>query len=229
MIVIQVIVTIILSGGIAFFLNKVLANKVEKKHQKLALQVITYSVCFLLAATFLVTVSLRTILDNFIDKKIEFVENELGTTFPNTNILETNIDTTELAATFKELHQILEPDDTAESNYIEKIVFAVFLRKLTNYIYIAENQVTKLTGIADNNGMITIKSIILSLKKQTLDAVSPYFTLAQVAIVILLFVYIGIYIGVVVFLTKGGGSYNKSIVFGEAAGNVEKGMDDRPI
>ena len=70
---------------------------------------------------------------------------------------------------------------------------------------------------------------MLHFKEQALDAIVPFFKLAQNFTILLLVIYIAIYVCIVIFLKKGGGSYNKSIVFGDGGSDLERGMDDKPI
>jgi len=219
MIIIMSIITVLVASTIALLLNKLLASKIEKQTQRLGLQVVTFSVCIFLSIIFIIVGNLKTILNNFIDNKIIYIENELNIIFPNTNILDTSLDTTELVQIFKELHEIIE-SDKSKYGFFETIVINVFISKIKSYFNITENQI---------NGSITIKSILLHIKEQTLKVISPYLMIIKKSIFLLLAIYIIIYISIVLFLKKGGGSYNKSIIFGNDAISVEKGMDDSQI
>lgn len=225
--IVQIIVGVLLAGGVAFFLNTVLANRVEKSYYKIALKIFTYCICFVLAGFFIFFGSLRTILDNFLDEKISFVESKLNVIYPN--LLETQVDITELTPVLNNLSQAIETESSSEHGFPENVILRVFQEKLSNYINMAKNNTAKLATIADDEGKATIKTILVNIKEQSLDAVYPYFIIGQIATIMLLFIYIGIYVGIIVFLKKGGGLYNKSIVFGEGATDVERGMNDRPI
>ena len=225
--IMKIIVGVILAGCVAFFLNTVLANKIEKGSYKIALKVTTYCVCFLLAFFFILFGSLRTVLDNFLDEEIKIVENKLNVIYPN--VLETKIDTTELTSVLNDLNQAIETEVSAEYRFLKNVVFNAFWRKLSSYINVVKGSATKLASISDNEGKVTIKAILVISKKQALDVIYPYFITGQIVTIVLLLIYIGIYIGIIVFLRKDGVKYNNSIVFGEGAANIERGMDDRPI
>jgi succinate dehydrogenase hydrophobic anchor subunit len=222
------IIAVIAAGGIAFLLNKIFTQKIENRRQRLGLQVAAYIGCFLLAILFVLFGSLKTILNNVIDEKITYVEQELNRLVPDANILETNIDTAELVSVFNGLHNIIE-SDSEKHGYLETAVLNIFVGKIKDYVYLAENQVTGLAKIADENGFVTIKSVLFHIKEQCLDGLSPVFALFQTITDILLVIYIIVYICIAVYFKKGGGSYNKSIVFGDGAAGVERGMDDRQI
>jgi hypothetical protein len=146
--------------------------------------------------------------------------------FPNAAALETEIDTGEIVSAFNKLRRIIEPEDAMEYGYLKSAALKIIAGAFEEYIYIAEYQGDRL---ADEKGRITIGSILSRIKERALDVFSPYFALAQVLTLVALAAYIAVYIGVVVFLKNGGGSYNKSIVFGEGASGVERGMDDKPV
>jgi hypothetical protein len=225
----KMICFIILARSVAFILNKILATKVKNRNQRLGLQVTTYIIFVLFFGLSLVIGSLHAMLDDFIDDKIVYVENQLNDMFPDMNIMETEIDTAKLVATLEELNQITSGADSIEYGFIEQMVISVFINKLTDYIYITETNVNQLANIGNDNGMVTIKDVVLNLKAEALDAISLYWIIGQSIIVLSLFIYIGIYIGIVVFLNTGGGMYNKSIVFGEGTNGVEKGMEETNI
>jgi hypothetical protein len=150
------------------------------------------------------------------------MESKLVEVFPNSNILETNIDTGNIASIIDELQQAVDDIDTSSDNYFERLVFDAFLNKLTGYIYAAEKGVNTIAATADENGLVTIKSILFNLKNMALKTVSPYFVLGQIGILVLLVVYIGIYAGIAAFLKNGGAMYNKSIVFGDVDYDTDK-------
>jgi hypothetical protein len=204
-------------GGIliAWILNTLLANKVEDKSYRIGLKISSYMVCGILGVLFSLVVSLRTVLDTFMENRIEFAGMRLAEIFPNSDILNTNIDTHELASILDELHQTVNSIDTSGDSYFEGLIFDVFLNKLSNYVYAAENGVAAITAMGDEHGLVTIKSLLYHLKTMALETAAPYFFFGQIGILILLIVYIGIYAGMVLFLKKGGALYNKSIVFGD--------------
>jgi hypothetical protein len=128
-----------------------------------------------LGIAFAVICSLRTILDNFIEDQIESVEIKLTEVFPNSNILETTIDTNELASIVTELRQTVNDIDTSGDGYLERLIFNAFLNKLTDYVYATENGVNTIAMMGDKNGVVTIKSILYNLKDRTLETIAPYF------------------------------------------------------
>jgi hypothetical protein len=207
---------IIAGIAIALVLNKILADRIENKNHRVALKAAAYIVCAILGAGFALTCSLRTLIDNFVDNRIEFIEIKLSETFPNSNILEIGINTGELSSVIPGLLQLIEEDeDTNDRGIFERLVLNVFLGKLTVYANAAEDGIARILMLADKNGQVTIKSILYVLKEMALEVISPYFVYGQTGIVFLLLIFAGIYIGIVIFLKKGGALYNKSIVFGD--------------
>jgi hypothetical protein len=212
--VVLIILGIITGTAAALILNKLLADKIENRNHRVGLKAAAYIVCIILGAGFALTCSLQALLDNFIKNRIEFIEIRLAEIFPNSNILETGIDTNEFSSVASELLQLVNDIDTNDNTFFEKLVYETFLNKLTVYVNTVEDGIAAII-MNDDNGFVTIKSILYNLKDIALKTVSPYFVFGQIGIVFLFMVFIGIYIGIVVFLKKGGGMYNKSIVFGD--------------
>jgi hypothetical protein len=206
----------IISGvAIAYLLNKIFADKIEDKTHRIGLKVTSYIVCIILSILFSAIGSLRAILDGFIDNRIEFVEIKLGEVFPNSNILDTSIDTNELTLVVGELQKAVKDIDTGNDGFFERLIFNAFMNKLNGYVNAVEKGANTVIIMSDENGLVTIKSILFNLKDTALDTVSPYFIFGQIVIVVLLLIFFGIFAGVVLFLKKGGAIYNDSIVFGD--------------
>jgi hypothetical protein len=200
---------------VAWGLNKLLAAKIEDKNHRTGLKVISYIVCIVLSMAFFSIGSLRIMLDLFIEDRIEFIGTELSKLFPNSNILETSIDTSELVSVIDELQQMANTINTSGDGYFENLVFEAFLNTLTGYVYAVENGINTIALADDKDGIVTVRTILYNLKNTALETISPYFVLGQTGLVIILIIYIGVYAGIVAFLKKGGAMYNKSIVFGD--------------
>lgn len=223
----KVIIALLLSGVLAFALNAALARKVERKNHKTALQVIAYLVCALLSVAFLAFGSMRAIIDRFVDHEIEVVETRLDGIYPG--VLETKLDTRELASILNEARATVTADKSNGRGFAKTVAVNALSKKLTEWVAIAQGGSDMLTKIADKDGKVTIKAALLMIKRQALETVSPIFVFFQLLAVVLFFVYAGIYAGIVAYLRKSGGFYNKSIVFGEGAEGTGRGMDDRMI
>jgi hypothetical protein len=227
--VLFLVLGVIIGTAVAWGLNKLLAGNIEDKNHRIGLKATAYIVCIILSMLFVAIGSLRIILDTFIENRIAFIETKLVALFPNSNIMETNIDTSNITSVIDELQQAVNGIDTSSDNYFERLVFDAFLNKLTGYIYTAEKSVNTIAAMSDKNGLVTIKSILFNLKEMALQTISPYFVFGQIGILIVLVIYIAIYAGIVAFLKKGGAMYNKSIVFGDIdydnAGEKSKNRD----
>ena len=202
-----------LVGGIfiALILNNLFTNKIEDKSKRIGLKITSFFLCIFLGVSFVFISTLRNTLDVFIEDKIIFIENSLIKAFPNENILELNINTNELTLISNEINKITDNLESVSDGLFEQILYNAFLKKYANYIYTVQNGLDTLTSMSDDNGEVTIKSILLNLKNILLNTISPYFVIGHILILLLLFAYIGI----IVFLNKGGAMYNKSIVYGE--------------
>jgi len=209
-----ILLGLIAGAATAWFLNKLLSGKIKEKGLRIGIQVAAYIVFILLGLTFTSLFSLRIVLDNFITNRIQTIEVSLSKMLPNSNILETNINTDKLVSINNQLHQSINDIDTKNDSFFEKLVFNAFIGKLTNYINAVDTGVTTLSNMSDD-GSVTIKTILFNLKDIALDTVSIYFKVLQILILILFFIFIGIYIGISFYIKKGGSLYNKSIIYGE--------------
>jgi len=213
--ILLIILGIIAGAAIAWALNKFLSGNIENKNQRIGLQVATYIVLILLGFIFTSIFSLRGVLDTFMDNRIISIETSLAKMFPNSNILEKNIDTVGLVSINSQLHQAINDIDTKNDSFFEKLVFDAFIGRLSKYINAVDTGVNTLSYMSDDTGSVTIKAILYNLKNMALDTVSPYFTVLQIIILILTFVSVGIYFAIVLYIKKGSGLYNKSIIYGD--------------
>jgi hypothetical protein len=206
---------VIAGVAIAWILNKLLTGKIENKNHRIGLQTAAYIVFILLGLAFTSIFSLRIVLDKFIVNRIQYIEVSLSKMFPNSNIMEISFDTNELVSINDQIQQSINDIDTKNDSFFERLVFNAFIGRLSNYINAVNTGVNTLSNMSDDDGSVTIKTILYNLKDIALDAVSPYFVIGQILILILFLIFTGIYVGIVVYIKKGGAMYNKSIVFGD--------------
>jgi len=206
---------VIAGAAIAWVLNKLLAGKIENKSQRIGLQAAAYIVFILLGFAFTSIFSLRIVLDRFIDNRIQAVEVSLAGRFPNMDILDTRFNTGELVSINDQIQQSIKDIDTKSDGFFERLVFSAFMGKLSSSINAVDTGVNALSNMSDDDGSMTIKTLLYNLKDAALDAASPYFRVIQIILLVLLFISICIYVGIVVYIKKGGAMYNKSMVFGD--------------
>ncbi|MDR2481914.1 MAG: hypothetical protein LBD07_06490, partial [Spirochaetaceae bacterium] len=212
----------IISGtAIAFILNKLLADKVKDKTHRIGLKAVSYIICGILGMVFAVIGSLRPILDTFMQDRIALIEVKFAQLFPDSNVLEMTIDAGELTSTIEELRQTIDNINTNDDSFLEKVIYNAFLNKLMVYVNAAGDGINTLNNLSNENGLVTVKSVLYGLKDMALETVSPYFIFGQIGMLVLLLIFIGIYTGVAVYFIKGGAMYNKSIVFGDIAYNKD--------
>ena len=206
-----VILGIIAGIIIAWILNRLLAGKIEDKSRRIGLKIISYIVCIILALTFVSIGSLRVTLSNFVETRMETVEIILSKIPPELNIPEITIDTNEFVSMSDEVEQTIKDLETNNDTFLEKLIYNAFLKKYFNYVYVVKNGINTIAAMSDDNGEVTINSILYYYKNMWLNTISKYCLFGQLGILFLLLVYIGI----LVFLRKDGAMYNKSIVFGD--------------
>jgi hypothetical protein len=212
--IILIIISTLAGVAIAYGLNYLLVRKIDNKGQKIGMQVTAYIVFILFGILFTSIFSLRYTLDKFMINRINAIELVLSKKIPNTNILEMTFETSEIASLNNELQQSLSSIDVSDDNIFEKIIFDAFLSEITKYTNVVDSGVNTLTAISNDDGTITIKALLFGIKDIALNTVSPYFFVLQLVILVVFFIFVGIFAGVAVYLKKGGGTYNKSIVYG---------------
>jgi hypothetical protein len=153
-------------------------------------------------------------LDKFIVGRIVAIEATLSQTFPDMDILHHGIDTNEFVLISDELQKVVSFVDTSGDSVLEKLVYSAFLGRLTDYVSKAKDGMDTMIEATDADGKITINSILFHLKDTALNAVSPYFVTLQTIIIVLFIISLGIYIGIIFYIKKGGGAKNKSITYG---------------
>ena len=213
--VLLIVLGIIAGAAIAWILNKLLPVKLENKGQRIGLQVGVYIVFILLGFAFTSIFSLRLVLDKFIVNRIQAMEVSLSNMFPNTNILETSLDTKDLVSLNSKIQQSINDINTSDDSFFERLAFDAFMGKLSGYIHAVDTGVTTLAAMSNDDGTVTIKVILYNLKDIALDAISPYFKVGQIIILVLLVASVGIYFGIYSYIKKGGSLYNQSIVYGD--------------
>jgi len=196
--VLLIIAGIIAGAAVAWGLNKLLAGKIENKGRRIGLQASAYIVFILLGLAFAAVFSLRIVLDKFIDNRIQAIEVKLDKTFPNMNLLETRLDTGELVSINDQIQQSIKDIDTESDGFFEKLVFNALMAKLSSSINAVDTGVNALSNMSDDDGSMTIKTLLYNLKDTALNAASPYFVVFQVLILICAVIFIGIYAAIVV-------------------------------
>jgi len=214
-----IILGIIAGTAIAWVLSKFLLGKIENKSQRIGLQVSAYIVFILLGFAFTSIFSLRIVLDKFLDNRLQAIEVSLDKTFPNMNLLETRLDTGELVSINDKIQQSVNNIDTKNDSFFERLVFSALMGKLSGSINAVGTGVNALSEMSDDDGSLTVKTLLYNLKDSALETVSPFFVVLQIVLLVVFFIAIGIYAGIAVYIKKGGAMYNKSIVFGENDNN----------
>jgi hypothetical protein len=211
----RILLGVITGTAIALFLSILLAGKTEKKDRRIGLQVSAYIVFILFGLAFTSLFSLRTVLDKFIFNRIQDMEAGLSRMFPDSNILETSINTNELVSMNNQIQQSINDINTSNDGFLEKLVYKVFIYKLSNYIKTVDSGVNTLAAMNKDNGIVTVKDILYNFKDIALDTISPFFTVLQIILLILFIITLGIYLGIIINIKKRRSLYNKSIVYGD--------------
>jgi hypothetical protein len=216
-----IIIGMAIGGAIAWLLNKRFADKIEDKTHRLIMKIAAYVVFILLGLLFGSVSSLKPALNKFLDNRIAFLENTLNKNFPGTNLLETNINTDEFIKYSNQIQQSLTNVNTSDDSMFEKMVYNALIAKISPYINAVESGANTMATMTNEHGIVTIKSVLLGFKKSAIDAISPYFIVFNILILLAFLIAVGAYCGIVHFIRKG--ASEKGVVFGDAATNNVEG------
>ena len=220
--VLLIILGMAIGGGLAFLLNRYITSKFEDKKRAVIMTVVTYIVCVLLGLGFAAVGSLKFTLSNFLDNKIVQVSVMLAQKFPNSNIMELTIDTNEFKEAVGDVQNTMRSENVGDS-LLEKMIFDAFVSQISGYINMAEDGVNLISSRSDEDGTVTVETIVYTIKDKALDTVAPFFVVLQVLIVIVFFAYVAI----LYYQIKGRESKDNGLVFGEA-GASDKWKIEKP-
>jgi hypothetical protein len=214
-----IILGMTVGGAIAWLLNKRFADKIEDKTQKLVMKILAFIVFMLLGLLFGSVCSLKPVLSKFLDGRIAALENTLNKNFPGTNLMETNINTDEFIEYSNQIQQTINNVNTSDDSMFEKMVYSALIAKITPYINAVESGVNTMASMTNEQGIVTIKSVVLGFKKSAIDTISPWFIAFNVLIFIAFMIAVGAYCGIVYVMRKDGTGTEKGMVFGEVSTN----------
>ncbi|MDR2434924.1 MAG: hypothetical protein LBD47_10215 [Treponema sp.] len=90
---------------IATFVNFVIVNNIEET-QKVVMRILSYIVCILLSTSFLFFATLRKTVDDFLNKKISYIEKNINELLPGYDIMNAGIDVSDFSNMLIELQNI---------------------------------------------------------------------------------------------------------------------------
>jgi len=181
-------------GGIvlACLLNKFLVSKIGFPVLRIGLKVTSFFVCIILCALFLGAVSLWTGLNTFLENRIVLIETELTRVLPDSDMLEHGVAIDEFASAFGDMRQTISNMDTGRNSFFENLVFETFLGRLDSYADAVESGISTAAIVANEDGLITVRSILTVIKDTALRTVLPHFVFVKIGIALLFFIYVGI-------------------------------------
>jgi hypothetical protein len=186
------------------------------------MKAVAYIVFILLGLLFGSVCSLKPVLSKFLDGRIIALENTLNANFPGTNLMETNINTDEFIEYSNQIQQALSNASTNDDSMFEKMVYSALIAKITPYINAVESGANTMALMTNEQGVVTIKSVVLGFKKSAIDTISPWFIAFNILIIVAFLIAVGAYCGIVHVLRKDGAGTEKGMVFGDAPANSEE-------
>jgi len=199
-----ILLGIIFGALIGFLINNFIADKkIENKHVKLGVKITAYVVLIILGFFLGLVCSIKPLLNNFIVDKINAIEITLDRHFPNEKVMEISINANDIFEIIGQLQLSLRDINVGTDGYFEKLVFNAFVDRVNQYINNVHGNInTVSTTISNDQGEISLKSILYNFKDLALKKITPYFVVFIILISIVFVIFIGIYIIIVKYYGK---------------------------
>ena len=210
-----IFVGLVIGVFIAWVMNRFMASKVKNKGMKYGLVATAYIVCIILSVSFIAIGILHSTISKFMTNRMVDIEVAFSIITPGWNLFETNINTNNIAIVTDEVQKVFDYVDTSNDTIIQKIAYGIFLRRMAIYVRTAFSSAETMIKLSDEEGNVSVKTLFYHLKDRTLDLIELYTNIGRAGMILLFLIFIAIYVGIFVYLKKGGEEYNKSIVINE--------------
>jgi hypothetical protein len=102
--------------------------------------------------------------------------------------------------------------ENEEAGFLEKFLFNAFVSQISGYVDMAESGANLISSRSSEDGTVTVKTIIYTIKDKALDKLAPLFITLQ----ILILIAFAIYFFILLHMSKGGLAINNGVVFGDS-------------
>jgi len=194
---------IILGAIIAWLLNKFIADKIENKDSKIAVNASAYIVLVILGLFFGLVCSIKPSLNNYLIGKIDTLEIAISKYFPDKQVMEYSINAHEYTEDIIQLQQSIREINRDSESFFEKIVYNAFIERVNKFIDDANRGINTLSSaIGNNQGDVTLKAILYYLKDLALKKITPFIVFFIILIITGVIIFISIYLCICHFLKK---------------------------
>ncbi len=199
--------------AVALLLNFIFVKKIENKTYKIFMGTLNTILSLVFVMLFVVLGIVKNHLNSFIDAEINRLEREVNEIYPGA--LSKQMST-------QEIKNILEKSlDKKEVKGIETLAENIIKTRIQKY---TSATLKTFDALERENGKLSVKDALISIKELSINAASPYFRILKIASVVFYFALMIISVLLSIYLANGKNSINEGIVFGEEADKTHIGM-----
>lgn len=199
--------------AVALLLNFIFVKKIENKTYKIFMGTLNTILSLVFVMLFVALGIVRNHLNSFIDAEINRLEREVNEIYPGALSKQMNT---------QEIKNILEKSlDKKEVKGIETLAENIIKTRIQKY---TSATLKTFDALERENGKLSVKDALISIKELSINAASPYFRILKIASVVFYFALMIISVLLSIYLANGKNSINEGIVFGEEADKTHIGM-----
>ncbi len=199
--------------AVALLLNFIFVKKIENKTYKIFMGTLNTILSLVFVMLFVALGIVKNHLNSFIDAEINRLEREVNEIYPGA--LSKQMST-------QEIKNILEKSlDKKEVKGIETLAENIIKTRIQKY---TSATLKTFDALERENGKLSVKDALISIKELSINAASPYFRILKIASVVFYFALMIISVLLSIYLANGKNSINEGIVFGEEADKTHIGM-----
>ena len=199
--------------AVALLLNFIFVKKIENKTYKIFMGTLNTILSLVFVMLFVALGIVKNHLNSFIDAEINRLEREVNEIYPGA--LSKQMST-------QEIKNILEKSlDKKEVKGIETLAENIIKTRIQKY---TSATLKTFDALERENGKLSVKDALISIKELSINAASPYFRILKIASLVFYFALMIISVLLSIYLANGKNSINEGIVFGEEADKTHIGM-----
>jgi len=194
----------IISGiVVAWLLNAFIADKIKYKIARFIVKAVAFIVLVVFGLLLGFVCSIKPTLNNFLVARIDALEITLNKHFPDKNLMEYSINTIEFSTNIDIFRQSIGDINIGTDGIFKRIVFSAFLERVNIFVDDVHRGInTTSITIGNNQGDVSLKSILYYLKGVALRKVTPYIVLLILLITTGVVIFLAIYLGICKLLIK---------------------------
>ena len=200
---------------VTFFLNFAFAKKIQNKTYRFFMDAANVLLALIFVVLFVVTGTVQKNMNSFIDYEISQLEKNANEIYPGA--LDAQMNTAELKDL---LEKSLKKN---ASGGLDAIAENIIKSKIEKY---TESALKAINALERTEDKLSVKDALVSIKELSVKAVTPYFKIIKILLVVL-YIILALISMLLSNYMKNEDTQNKGIVFGEEADKTSLGMENK--